>query len=189
LENAQTVRVTCMKGTDVTCSIQGRSTMAVDGICTQPGEWNFAPAGTTATAPIEGSTQGTIVIDGSLAPFGIVDEPVHLEVKDGLVHNIEGGRVAQEFRALLEFYNHPSVYNIAEIGIGTNEKAELSGKLIEDERIFGAFHFGFGKSLNLGGTVDAPFHTDGMILKPIVYIDGELVVEQGRILVGVECLV
>ncbi|MBB6283613.1 aminopeptidase [Geobacillus subterraneus] len=182
-EAADVVRVTCSNGTDVTFSVKGRPTMAVDGICNQPGQWNFAPAGTTATAPLEGTTNGTIVFDGSLAPFGIVDQPVVLEVKGGFIRNIQGGRTAQKFASLLESYNNPNVYNIAEIGIGTNEKAELSGKLIEDERILGAFHFGVGKSLNLGGTVDAPFHTDGMILKPNVYIDGRLVVEDGKILI------
>jgi leucyl aminopeptidase (aminopeptidase T) len=112
-----------------------------------------------------------------------VDEPVTLQVEAGFVRNISGGRTAQEFTSLLESYNDPNVYNIAEMGIGTNEKAELSGMLIEDERILGAFHFGIGKSLNIGGTVDAPFHTDGMILKPNVYVDGQLVVEDGKILI------
>ncbi|UFJ39258.1 hypothetical protein LOK74_14385 [Brevibacillus humidisoli] len=183
-EAADQVRVTCPNGTDVTFSVRGRATMAVDGICTEAGAWNFAPAGTTATAPLEGTTNGTIVFDGSLAPFGVVDEPVRLTVKDGLIREIAGGRTAADFAELLQSYEDPNVYNIAEMGIGTNEKAELSGKLIEDERILGAFHFGIGKSLNIGGEVDAPFHTDGMIMKPSVYVDGKLVVEAGKILYG-----
>ncbi|MFY0543129.1 aminopeptidase [Brevibacillus sp. H7] len=181
-ESADRVRVTCANGTDVEFSVQGRQTMAVDGICNQPGQWNFAPAGTTATAPLEGTTNGTIVFDGSLAPFGIVDQPVVLRVEKGLIREITGGRTAQEFAALLASFENENVYNIAEMGIGTNEKAELSGKLIEDERILGAFHFGIGKSLNIGGNVDAPFHTDGMIMKPTVYVDGQVVVEDGKIL-------
>jgi len=183
LETAETVRVTCSKGTDITFPIKGRTTTSVDGIVNQPGQWNFAPAGTTATAPIEGQTNGTLVFDGSLAPFGIVDEPVVLEVVDGMIREIKGGRTAQDFSELLQSYHDPNVYNIAEIGIGTNEKAELCGKLIEDERILGAFHVGIGKSLNIGGLVDAPFHTDGMIMKPNMYVDGKLVVEEGKILI------
>ena len=182
-ESANTVHVTSKKGTDVMFSIKGRSTMAVDGICNQPGQWNFAPAGTTATSPVEGTTNGTIVFDGSLAPFGIVDEPVTLQVEKGMIRNITGGKVASDFAMLLKSYDNENVYNIAEMGIGTNEKAELSGKLIEDERIMGAFHFGIGKSLNIGGNVDAPFHTDGIILNPNVYVDGRLVVEEGKILI------
>ncbi|MED1872105.1 hypothetical protein [Brevibacillus borstelensis] len=183
LESAETVRVTCPNGTDITFPIKGRSTMAVDGICEEAGQWNFAPAGTTATAPLEGATNGTMVFDGSLAPFGIVDKPVVLKVADGMITEIEGGNTAVEFEALLRSFNNPNVYNIAEIGIGTNDKAVLSGKLIEDERILGAFHVGIGKSLNIGGNVDAPFHTDGMILKPTMWIDNRLVVENGTILV------
>lgn len=178
---ADQVRVTCPNGTDVTLSVKGRSTMAVDGICNEPGAWNFAPAGTTATAPVEGTTSGCIVFDGSLAPFGVVDQPVILEVKDGKIVSIEGGKTAEKFRSLLFSFENENVYNIAEIGIGTNDKAELSGKLIEDERILGTVHFGIGKSLNIGGIVDAPFHTDGMIMKPTVYIDTQIVVEEGKI--------
>lgn len=182
-ERTDKVRVTCPNGTNVTFSVKGRPTMAVDGICDQDGQWNFAPAGTTATAPVEETTNGTIVFDGSLAPHGIVDEPVRLKVENGMVTEITGGNTAKAFKELLKSFDNPNVYNIAEAGIGTNEKAELSGVLIEDERILGAFHFGIGKSLNLGGTVDAPFHTDGMILKPTVYVDGQLVVEEGKILI------
>jgi leucyl aminopeptidase (aminopeptidase T) len=181
-DTADQIRVTCPNGTDVTFSIKGRQTMAVDGICNQPGQWNFAPAGTTATAPLEGTTNGTIVFDGSLAPFGIVDQPVVLRVESGMIREISGGRTAQEFAALLASFQNENVYNIAEMGIGTNEKAQLCGKLIEDERILGAFHFGIGKSLNIGGSVDAPFHTDGIILKPTVWVDGQVVVEGGNIL-------
>ncbi|WP_408008466.1 hypothetical protein ACJROX_28090 [Pseudalkalibacillus sp. A8] len=88
-ESTKEVRVTCDNGTDVTYSVEGRNTMAVDGNCNKPGQWNFAPAGTTATAPLEGTTNGTIVFAGSLAPFGIVDEPLNVEVKDGQVEKIQ----------------------------------------------------------------------------------------------------
>lgn len=182
-EAADQVRVTCPKGTDVTFSVKGRSTMSVDGLCVNPGDWNFVPAGTTATAPLEGTTNGRIVFDGSLAPLGILEEPVVLDVESGFIRSITGGRNAEEFAELMKSFGDPNVYNIAEMGIGTNDKAELCGKLIEDERYFGAFHFGIGKSLNLGGTIDAPFHTDGMIMKPSVYVDGQLVVENGKILI------
>lgn len=179
--SARTARVVDRNGTDVTMRLGDRTAMAVDGVCDQPGQWNFIPAGTTALAPLEGTTEGWIVFDGSLAPVGILREPVRLRVQGGVVTAIEGGRQAEEYREFLASFCHPGVYNIAEIGVGTNPKASLSGRLIQDERILGSVHVGIGSSVNLGGTVDAPSHTDGVILRPTLYLDDQLVVEDGRI--------
>lgn len=179
-DKARTARVVAANGTDISMELGDRRAMAVDGICAEPGQWNFVPAGTTALAPLEGTAEGRIVFDGSLAPLGILREPVVLRVEKGRVTGIEGGRQAEEYREFLASFDHPGVYNIAEIGVGTNPKASLSGRLIEDERIFGSVHFGIGKSLNLGGTVDAPSHTDGVILRASLYLDGKLIVENGR---------
>lgn len=181
-DGAQTARVTSASGTDITVALGERTAMAVDGICDQPGQWNFVPAGATALAPLEGSAEGVIVFDGSLAPLGVLQEPVRLVVREGRVEEVQGGRQAELFRRFLAGFQHTGVYNIAEIGVGTNPKAVLSGRLIEDERLLGSVHFGIGKSLNLGGTVDAPSHTDGVIVQPTLYLDGEAVIRDGRIL-------
>ncbi len=181
-DRAQTARVTATNGMDVTVRLGDRKAMAVDGICDQPGQWNFVPAGATALAPLEGSAEGVIVFDGSLAPLGILQDPVRLVVREGRVVEIQGGRQADQFCKFLSSFQHDLVYNIAEIGVGTNPKATLSGRLIEDERLLGSVHFGIGKSLNLGGTVDAPSHTDGVIVRPTLYLDGDVIIRDGQIL-------
>ena len=41
-------------------------------------------------------------------------------------------------------------------------------------------HFGFGDNSTFGGQVSCDIHVDGMVLKPTVLIDGDIIVENGR---------
>jgi leucyl aminopeptidase (aminopeptidase T) len=73
--------------------------------------------------------------------------------------------------------------NVAELGIGTNEKATLTGEILEDEKILGSAHVAFGASAGIGGTVQVPVHLDCIVLKPTVELDGEEIVRKGELLV------
>jgi leucyl aminopeptidase (aminopeptidase T) len=44
--------------------------------------------------------------------------------------------------------------------VGTNEKARLTGNVLEDEKILGTVHIAFGASAGIGGTVSVPIHLD-----------------------------
>ena len=70
--------------------------------------------------------------------------------------------------------------NVAELGIGTNEKAKLTGELLEDEKILGTCHVAFGASAAIGGTVQVPVHLDCVVLEPEVSVDGEPLVARGE---------
>jgi leucyl aminopeptidase (aminopeptidase T) len=74
-------------------------------------------------------------------------------------------------------------YNIAELGIGTNDKAIISGKILEDEKILGTVHLALGDNKSMGGAVGVSSHLDGLILKPSVWIDGERIMEDGKLLI------
>jgi leucyl aminopeptidase (aminopeptidase T) len=73
--------------------------------------------------------------------------------------------------------------NVAELGIGTNEKAKLTGEILEDEKILGSAHVAFGASAGIGGTVQVPVHLDCIVTKPTVELDGEEIVREGELLV------
>ena len=45
----------------------------------------------------------------------------------------------------------PDGTRVAELGIGTNEKAILTGELLEDEKLLGTVHVAFGASAGIGG--------------------------------------
>jgi len=73
-------------------------------------------------------------------------------------------------------------FNVAELGIGNNEEALLTGNVLEDEKILGTCHVAFGASAAIGGTVQVPVHLDCVILEPTVEIDGETIVSGGDLL-------
>jgi leucyl aminopeptidase (aminopeptidase T) len=73
--------------------------------------------------------------------------------------------------------------NVAELGIGTNEKATLTGHILEDEKILGTCHVAFGASAGIGGTVQVPVHIDCVVTRPEITVDGELLLRSGELLV------
>ena len=73
---------------------------------------------------------------------------------------------------------------VAELGIGTNDEAILSGVILEDEKLYGTVHVAFGTNTSFGGTNKADCHYDGIILKPTLYLDDELIIDKGRFVAG-----
>ena len=53
--------------------------------------------------------------------------------------------------------------NLAELGVGTNDSATLTGNVLEDEKILGTVHVAFGASIAIGGTVSVPIHLDCVV--------------------------
>jgi len=77
----------------------------------------------------------------------------------------------------------PLARNIAEFGVGTNDMAQVTGKILEDEKVKGTIHVALGNNISMGGTVNVPFHVDGVVLKPTVYVDEVLLLKEGKLLV------
>ena len=73
--------------------------------------------------------------------------------------------------------------NIAEFGIGANEKAKLSGMILEDEKVLGTVHIALGNNVTMGGNVNVGIHLDGVIKRPTVYFDHSLIMDKGKLLV------
>ena len=70
--------------------------------------------------------------------------------------------------------------NLAELGIGTNDQATLTGNVLEDEKILGTVHVAFGASAAIGGTVSVPIHLDVVVLEATLQISGTTVLDGGR---------
>lgn len=179
LDAGANVHVTTPAGTDLRLSIEGRSAHALAG-GTGPGRFGGARSGEAAIAPLEGTAEGVIVVEHSMDNLGLLDAPVTLTLQAGRVTAIEGGASAAHLRQLVEGADEGAV-NLAEFAIGTNPNATLTGNLATDKKVRGTCHIAIGDSASLGGTVRSNLHLDGMLLRPTVRVDGELLVSDGEL--------
>lgn len=180
---ASEARVTSPQGTDVTVDLEGRDGNAHPGIADEPGEFTALVHIESNIAPVEGGTDGTVVFDGAIPnlDIGVLEEPVRMEIEDGAVTSVEGGKEAKTIERVWAEHDDPAVYNIAQLAVGMNpECPEFNGWFSNDHGRYGNVHFGIGTSSNLGGTTRAPVHFDAMMAEPTLELDGEVVVEDGE---------
>lgn len=175
------VRITDGNGSDLSFSIEGREGIVDAGELTARGAFGNLPCGEGFIAPVEGTADGTLVVDGSIAAIGLVESPVQLTIEGGHLVGATGDEGAQLMELLTP--HGPGGTNVAELGIGTNEEAILTGNILEDEKIFGTAHVAFGASAGIGGTVQVPVHLDVVVKEPTVEIDGEAVLGGGELLI------
>jgi leucyl aminopeptidase (aminopeptidase T) len=169
-------------GTSLELERQGRTVGADTGLLTQPGEFGNLPAGEAFFAPMEGTANGKIVFDGSVADLGKLAEPIELQVERGIARIVSTSAASQRLEGYLAAQG-PDAYNIAELGVGTNDRAIVSGYILEDEKVLGTVHIALGNNAGMGGTVNVPIHLDGLIRNATLYVDGELVLDQGTLVV------
>jgi leucyl aminopeptidase (aminopeptidase T) len=182
MEKASVVRVTAPAGTDISMPIKGRKAHASSGLFREKGQWGNLPTGEAYLAPVEGESQGVVVVDGSMAGVGMANHPIRIVVKDGYATDISGGPEAERLIALLEPHGWDA-RTVAEFGIGTNDKAILTGIILEDEKVMGTIHIAFGDNKSMGGSVRVASHLDGLIKQPTVWFDDTKIMEDGRLLV------
>jgi leucyl aminopeptidase (aminopeptidase T) len=150
----------------------------------QKGESGNLPTGETFLAPLEGTSNGVFVVDGSMAGLGLIKQAnIRIEVKDGYAEKITGGTLARKLSKQLDSVGRDA-RSIAEFGIGTNDSAKLSGILLEDEKVMGTVHIALGNNVSMGGNVNVPIHLDGVIKKPTVYLDEKLIMKNGKLLIS-----
>ncbi len=182
MDKTKSIRITAPNGTDITMSLEGRNGIASKGLFRKKGESGNLPTGEAFAAPLEGKTEGVFVADGSFAVIGMLKNPIKIKVEKGLATEISGGKEAKQLIKMLSNFGKKG-RNIAEIGIGTNDSAKLSGLLLEDEKVKGTVHIALGDNKSMGGKVNVPIHVDGVILKPTVFFDGKIIMKNGKLLV------
>jgi len=178
LNQAETVRIE-KEGKSLTMSIKGRQGISSRGLYHQPGSSGNLPTGEAYIAPVEGTAEGEIIIDGSIANIGVLKAPLHVNIEKGLAVSFKGPD-AERLEKILG--QNQKARNIGELGIGTNPMARLTGNILEDEKVYGTVHIAFGSNATFGGLTQAGIHIDGIILRPSLYLDEKLVVENGKIL-------
>jgi 2,5-dihydroxypyridine 5,6-dioxygenase len=180
LRKAKEARITTTAGTNIYLDLKGRGSGVVilNNICHEPGKFG-AVILEASTSPNVGTAQGVIVCDASITLLkpGVVKEPVRVVVKDGMVTEISGGAEAKKLSDILAATGDPMVYNVAELGIGLNPKAKITGVQTQDEGVYGTCHIGVGSNITWGGNIKAATHFDFIMYSPKIELDGITILE------------
>ena len=181
LKGCKMVRIKTKKGTDISVKIYRRIWLEDSGVYTKKRDFGNLPAGEIGFAPVEGKTNGVMVVDKSIGGLGKVDRDVIINVEKGFATTISGGKSAKKLEKQLK---NKKYRNIAEFAFGTNPKAEITGVTLEDEKVLGTVHIALGNNKSYpGGKTNVPFHVDCIIKKPDVFVDNKLIMKKGKFLI------
>lgn len=173
LEESNYVEVKSKNGTDVYFSVRGRKWFMDDGDLTKPSCLGNLPAGEVFIAPVENTINGTIVFDY----FPLAKTKLKIQVENGRIAKMS--KQIKKIREILE--KHRANHHIGEFGIGTNPKAKIIKNVLEFEKALGTAHFAIGNNLSFGGKISIPFHMDGIIKKPLVKVDNQIILKDGKL--------
>lgn len=162
-----------------------------DGII-EDGVWGNVPSGETYIAPIEGTAEGSIVINGSIP--GLVIEP-----DEELILYFEKGRIAKiepENNTTAQHLQKTQIANaeikgdenwacLAEIGIGANTAVtKLTGNMLLDEKAAGTAHVALGSNTFMGGSIDSTIHCDMVIKNLMVIVDNKTILDKNGLCIN-----
>lgn len=178
IRNAKEMRITSLEGTDLSAKLTGEATQ-FGGIAREKGALIML-GGQVGHLPEEATIRGKIAVDGVIWPpaeIGVLKEPIELMIEDGCIKDVKGGATASTFQRWLSSFNDPNIYRLAHYSYGFNPGvSKPTGRIVEDERVMGSMTFGFGST----PTRKAASHTDCVILRPSVYLDGAEIEREGK---------
>lgn len=122
------------------------------------------------TSPVEDSVQGRIVADGSVF-FARITAPIALEIRAGrLVATHCADERDATYRAYVKEMRKRMAADaangqLAEVGLGVNAGARLSGCIMEDEAVRGTCHFCFGDNARYGGRNTSDWHGGTVVVR------------------------
>jgi leucyl aminopeptidase (aminopeptidase T) len=175
LGEAGEARLSCPLGSAMTFDLSGRDGVPDDGDLSAGGAFGNLPCGEGFISPLSG--EGTLYAV-SLGGLGLPDEPVRLDVRDGRLADASGQWGAR-WTAMMDAAGEQG-RNLAELGVGTNDRATLTGNMLEDEKMLGTVHVAFGASAGFGGTVSVPVHLDCLVADATLDVGATRVLDAGR---------
>jgi 2,5-dihydroxypyridine 5,6-dioxygenase len=193
------VRVISSAGTDLTYRCGEYPVMSQYGQADEPGHFDHWGGGHVHTFPNEGSARGVVVFqpgDIVILPYcRYVQDPVRLEIGDGVIRKVEGGLDAKLMRDWLDdnktSADDTDPYAVSHLGWGLNPQARwygigLNGDAPERSRAAartfpGNFLFSTGPNSQGGGKRTTRGHYDVPMRDCTVILDNEVVIDQGRI--------
>jgi 2,5-dihydroxypyridine 5,6-dioxygenase len=181
--------VTSRAGTDISYAFTDTPLEPQYGYADEPGHWDHWPSALVAHYPIDGSANGTVVLDRGDAICHMkryVESPVALGIENGYIVSIEGGLDAELIEDYLRSWNESEVFATSHIGFGMHPNAQWTALEFYDKQettamdarcVRGVFLFSTGPNRYTGRFVEA--HMDLALRGCTVLADGEPLVEAG----------
>jgi len=174
---ADTIRLTSPAGTNLRMTVDTSGDPYFDEERT--GGFAQMLGGQSWPVVVRESFEGVLVYDGAIWPpaaLGLLRAPVRLTIDGGHVVRIEGGPEATLYERWLRSFEHPAATLMDHACYGFNPGVTRpSGRILEDERVFGCMQFGIGAA-----ALGSPTHSDGVVLNPSVWFDEACVEDAGR---------
>jgi aminopeptidase len=168
------------EGTDLTCSVAGRTWINSDGR-------RNMPSGEIFSGPVEDTARGRIRCGFPVCRGGRELAGIALEFQDGVVVDARAEAGEDYLRSMLDL--DPGARRLGEIGLGLNPGIDrFTGSILYDEKIGGTVHVALGRSYpETGGRNESALHWDLIIdtrRGGRITADGEVVMEDGKWRVG-----
>lgn len=185
VKDAKKIEVTSVRGSEITAEFNpAYHWVPCHGLYHQPGDWGNLPEGEVFTCPetLNGILIADVLGDHFSSKYGVLEHPITIKVKDGLVTDAHchNKLLEDEFLAYLDSATNGR--RAGEFAIGTNTAVEeLSGNLLQDEKIPG-IHVAFGNpySLRTGADWESSVHVDVVPIGCTILVDGKKIMENGK---------
>ncbi len=179
VSHADTAQVTTSDGTKLRMSLKGRKGLPLYPLSGAP--IIVVPEyAEVAVAPVEGSTEGTLVSDFGVRGWNLtLKEPLRLTIKRGRVTAVAGDKdYVARFNDLLATDENSSNC-AAELGFGTSHT--ILRHLVLTGSLTGTIHIAVGRNNDIGGETYSQIHNDLIISKPTVWLDDQCVLKDGEL--------
>ena len=179
---ASAYRLRTPAGTDLRGSVRGRPGRVLHGLARDDGDYMAPPDIEAGTAPVEGSSEGTVVVDADLLFMGQgpLPSPVVLHLSKGELVSVEGDE-ADRLHEMLARCDDDRMSNLAEVSMAFNPSGTVCGVAMETESALGTAHVALGNSIAYGGTVQAIAHLDCVMRDATLELDGRPVMVEGEL--------
>ncbi len=184
------VHLTSKRYTDLTFKImEGERKLEGDnGLYTEKSTFGNLPAGEIFTAPMEGTTNGIMVVEKGWSIMAIEGKDMIFEFKDGLLISLTGAKdellnlvdLNPQKKSEMDSTLIKTRRNVAELGIGMNPKATHYESALEGEKIKGTCHIAIGTNKFFGGNIKSDVHIDLIINKPTILIEEITFIDNGK---------
>jgi hypothetical protein len=153
LTSAESAITRFSTGHEVTIDLRFRTAHSDDGRCWPGGtaqeRFINLPSGEAYIVPYEGERGGEKSLTRGDIPINLDDQIVVLRVEQNNIIDVQGH--GDRARQLSHFFSSDDGRrNVAELGLGCNDKAIVTGNVLEDEKA--GFHWAYGLSEHLGGS-------------------------------------